>query len=252
MLPLSKRSKTSSGSENETLQAFSRRKVVKDSAATFFSVVFGGAFFKVESTSAFPNNISDKYNDRPKRRGPQPKDLGLKKRMDMGGEEYVGLKNCGAAPNCFCSTDNEEDDPSHAMPPWIWPSSLEDRDVNGAFEQLSQVVNTYQPGQSNIDGGGFKVITSDTSKGYVYAQFESLKNGFIDDFEVAYLGPGGPGGARAVQVRSSSRVGYLDYGVNGKRINFISKALRDKGWNAPGVDFKGQHRSYADENGFTP
>ena len=38
-----------------------------------------------------------------------------------------------------------------------------------------------------------------------------------------------------VQVRSSSRLGYLDLGVNAKRLNWISASLRDKGWTAPKI-----------------
>jgi len=54
---------------------------------------------------------------------------------------------------------------------------------------------------------------------------------------------------RTVEVRSSSRVGYLDYGVNAKRLNYIANALRSKGWDAPGVDLK-THQDYAIQNGF--
>jgi hypothetical protein len=38
-----------------------------------------------------------------------------------------------------------------------------------------------------------------------------------------------------VQVRSSSRLGYLDLGVNAKRLNWISAKLRGKGWTAPAI-----------------
>ena len=41
-------------------------------------------------------------------------------------------------------------------------------------------------------------------------QFESGKRGYIDDFELALVQPG------KVLVRSSSRIGYLDFGVNAK------------------------------------
>ena len=161
----------------------------------------------------------------------------------MVGDEYVGLKNCGAAPNCFCSTDSPEDDPDHYIPAWIWPKEL---DKTQAFGQLEETIKAYEPGQGGVDGGGFQIVQSDTKKGYIYTQFEALKNGYIDDFEVAYI-QGAPGGERAVQVRSSSRVGYLDLGVNAKRINFIAKNLRSKGWDAVGVDYD-THRNYAIQN----
>jgi len=192
---------------------------------------------------AFPNKISDKYDDRPKRRGPQPSDLGVGTRKDNYGEEYIGLKRCGAngAPNCFCSTENPEDDPDHFIPAWVWPK---DMDKAQAFQQLEQVIQGYEPGQDGVDGGGFQIVKSDSKMGYLYAQFEALKNGYIDDFEVAYVEGRGD---RACQIRSSSRVGYLDYGVNAKRVNYIAKQLRSKGWDAPGVDFE-THRNYAIQN----
>jgi len=191
--------------------------------------------------NAFENKISTAYDDRPKRKGPQPSDLGLRKRKDMEGEEYTGLKPCDAAPHCFCSTDNSNDDPMHSISPWKWPSSLSGKEA--AFEELLSVLKSYPPGQGNIDGGGFKIVTSDTKNGYLYLQFEALKNGYIDDFEAASIDDDG-----AVQIRSSSRVGYLDFGVNAKRINWISEALRKKGWDAPGVDLQAQHYEYASEN----
>mmetsp|Transcript_37618 Transcript_37618/g.82385 ORF Transcript_37618/g.82385 Transcript_37618/m.82385 type:complete len:261 (-) Transcript_37618:80-862(-) len=189
---------------------------------------------------AFSNKISDKFDDRPKRRGPKPKDLGISKRVDMGGEEYQGLKNCGPAPNCFCSTDNQEDEPEHWIPAWTWPK---DYDQERAFKELEELISAYKPGQGNIDGGGFEIQTSDAKSGYMYVQFEALKNGYIDDLELAIV-PGRDG----VQIRSSSRVGYLDFGVNAKRLNYIAKVLKEKGWDAVGVDLK-THPDYATQNG---
>jgi uncharacterized protein (DUF1499 family) len=157
----------------------------------------------------------------------------------LEGEDYVGLKPCGAAPNCFSSSLDVEEDPDHSIPEWKYPASY---DQKQAFEELQTVIQAYPPGQSGVDGGGFEIKTFDATKGYIYVQFEALKNGYIDDFEAAMVN-----GDRAVQVRSSSRVGYLDYGVNAKRLNYIAKELRGKGWEAEGVDFK-THRGYAIEN----
>ena len=50
-----------------------------------------------------------------------------------------------------------------------------------------------------------------------------------------------------MQLRSSSRIGYLDYGVNAKRLNYIAKDLRVQGWDAPGVEYK-SHQNYAIQN----
>jgi uncharacterized protein (DUF1499 family) len=164
-------------------------------------------------------------------------------RKDIVGEKYLGLKHCGSAPNCFCSTDDYEDDPDHNIPAWIWPKDFGD-DKEKAFQQLSQVINAYPPGQGNVDGGGFKVIREDPKKGYIYSQFESLKNGYVDDLELAYIDGMGE---RAVQVRSSSRIGYLDYSVNAKRLNYIANELRSMGWEAMGVQVQ-SHQNYFIQN----
>ena len=195
---------------------------------------------------AFDNKISNKYDDRPKRRGPKPKDLGLSPRTSMSGDAYVGLKECGAAPNCFSSTMIKDDDPDHWIPAWIWPESF-GNDKSKAFQDLYEVLKSYPPGQNNVDGGGFQFQTVDTKDGYIYVVYEALKNGYYDDVEFAYLDGTGD---RTVQVRSSSRIGYLDFGVNAKRLNWIAKQLRTRGWTAEGVDFN-THQGYADENGLT-
>jgi uncharacterized protein (DUF1499 family) len=174
----------------------------------------------------------------------KPRDLGVKSRKDIVGEEYMGLNHCAGAPNCFCSTDSLEDDPDHSIPAWVWPQEF-GKDTEKAFAQLTEVVNAYEPGQSNVDGGGFKIMTNDAKKGYMYVQFESLKNGYVDDLELAFIDGMGD---RSIQVRSSSRLGYLDYGVNSKRLNYIAKALRAKGWDAKGVDLD-THANYAIQNG---
>ena len=66
--------------------------------------------------------------------------------------------------------------------------------------------------------------------------------GFIDDVEFAVDKAG------AVQVRSASRVGKLDFFVNSKRLNWISEKLRQKGWNAPAISQK-THPEYFRQNG---
>ena len=92
--------------------------------------------------------------------------------------------------------------------------------------ELLETIKAYPPGQNGIDKGGFSIITA--SADYLYVQFESLKWGFIDDVEFAVTDG-------EVQVRSSSRLGFLDLGVNAKRLNWISAELRAKGWTAPAI-----------------
>jgi uncharacterized protein (DUF1499 family) len=184
----------------------------------------------------------------------QPSDLGIGTRVDNNGNEYIGLKSCSYAPNCFSSSIPLNDDPDHTIPLWIYPSN---QTITTAFTDLYAILQKYPPGQNTIDGGGFDIKKYDPIKGYIYVQFESLKNGYIDDFEAAAVmstlsqdnnNDNGTNQIKnAIQVRSSSRVGYLDYGVNGKRLNYIANELRNIGWYAPIID-RTTHSRYYIEN----
>jgi len=65
---------------------------------------------------------------------------------------------------------------------------------------------------------GAKVVKSEP--GYLYAQFTSKLMKFVDDVEF-WFDPA----ANAIQVRSASRVGRGDLGVNRKRIEAVRAAL---------------------------
>jgi hypothetical protein len=72
----------------------SRRETLKSlwtSSATFIAT----SVLSSEAANGFPNKITDKYDSRPKQRG-SVKGLGVDIRKDMVGEEYLGLKPCGA------------------------------------------------------------------------------------------------------------------------------------------------------------
>ena len=83
----------------------------------------------------------------------------------------------------------------------------------------NSALRPLRPGNENIDGGGFKIIQADPVKRYYYVQYESLRRGFIDDLEIAVNDDS------TVQIRTSSRIGYLDFQVNAKRLNYIAKLL---------------------------
>lgn len=120
------------------------------------------------------------------------------------------------------------------MKPWRFVGV----DAAAAFTDVEKVVKAYPPGQKDIDGGGFKIVKSDASSGYLYAQFESLKRGYIDDVE--FLLQAAPGASEGeLQLRSASRLGYLDMGVNAKRLNKLAEGLSEidggKRWTAPKI-----------------
>lgn len=160
--------------------------------------------------------------------GRQPDELGLKVRKLNRFDESLGpvLKGCGYGPNCF-STTGDPDDPqiTTLLTPWRAPAGVPPAE---AFKQLEEVLRAYPPGQQNVDGGGFRILTA--ADGYIYAQFESLKKGRLDDVEFAVNKDG------SVQVRSAGRTGLkADYGSNARRLNYLSAQLRAKGWAAPEI-----------------
>mmetsp|Transcript_66056 Transcript_66056/g.123209 ORF Transcript_66056/g.123209 Transcript_66056/m.123209 type:complete len:282 (+) Transcript_66056:32-877(+) len=200
-----------------------------------------GVLFWQHRAHAFENALPDvaKFQNN-RNAGNQPKDLGLAVRQLNKFDTTDGpvLKECGYGPNCF-STTGDVEDPfiSSLIPRWQIPPSKSIRD---AMAQLEELVRTYPPGQNNVDGGGFQVMS--VTDNYLYAQFESLKKGRVDDVEFLIDSDG------TVQVRSSGRIGRkADFGSNAKRLNYLSKRLRENGWNAPEIS-KDTHPYYYARN----
>merc|ERR1719163_281934 len=183
------------------------------------------------SAVAFENAIPEaaKFAKKPKRRGDPPKDLGVQTRtinadsLDADEKTFVGLRQCDGKTNCFSTTGDDllEDRIKRGFDTLIRPWQPPADDAT-PFTTLVAQVKAYEPGQGFIDGGGFQVIKDTDS--YLYVQFEALKKGYIDDVEF-YMAEDG-----AVQVRSGSRVGSSDFGVNAKRLNYIAAGLRKEGW----------------------
>merc|ERR1712157_238636 len=106
---------------------------------------------------------------------------------------------------------------------------------------LREVLEAYpKAGQDSVDQGGWSIADDQlASKGYMrleylsgignFAKFFNGGKPFVDDLEVSV-------DDSFVAVRSSSRVGDSDLGVNSKRLNYIAKALTAKGWTAGAVN----------------
>ena len=104
------------------------------------------------------------------------------------------LRPCPDTPNCVCSDAADE---AHAIAPL-------QADLQTIFELLA--------GMERVT-----IVThTDT---YLYAEFTSRVFRFVDDVEFHADGRG------TVHVRSASRLGYSDMGVNRKRIETIRAAL---------------------------
>ncbi len=120
--------------------------------------------------------------------GQQPTNLGVKEGK---------LAECPPSPNCVSS---QSTDATHKIEPLAYDSTPEE-----AFSKLKDVIQS----QENA-----KIVAEE--KNYLYAQFTSKIMGFVDDVEF-YLDKD----ANAIQVRSASRLGESDLGVNRNRIETV-------------------------------
>lgn len=108
-----------------------------------------------------------------------------------------------------------------------------------AAKTVKSVLASYpQEGQAGVDKGGWTWIKDNLSgSGAGSLEFKSgigmfakLANGgkpFIDDVALLIEKDG------VVQVRSSSRIGQSDLGVNQKRLKFLAAKFKALGWQAP-------------------
>jgi hypothetical protein len=88
----------------------------------------------------------------------------------------------------------------------------------------------------DVDGGGWTIASDDLdSSGTARVEYRSSGKGFfaktfnggkpfVDDLNLEVDGTG------TVKVRSQSRVGDSDLGVNLKRVNYLAAELKGKGW----------------------
>jgi len=186
---------------------------------------------------AFPNavkKIKREVND-PKRPGASPGEIGL---VDRPNALQPVMRECDNPPHCFSTTYQELDVGMRDLRPWHFSGKSPDE----AMQDLSQVVKDYPPGQQGIDGGGFSVKVETNQ--FLYVQFESLKRGHIDDVEF-HLEPGTNPDAKEGNflVRTSSRVGFFDFGVNAVRLNRLADDLSKKdGWKIEKITKKSHPR----------
>jgi len=181
-----------------------------------FTVSPEQSYLQPPAAFAFDNGVPEmvNYKNIPKHPGTTPSNLGMDKNNGK-------LAICDGALNCFSTTGDD----THLLQPWTPKGGTS---KTQAMDQLVDTIKSYPPGQARIDKAGFKIVSKKPE--YLYVQFESGKHGFIDDVEFAVSG-GDSSNPLEVQVRSASRMGFLDLGVNGKRLNWISNHLVETyGW----------------------
>ncbi|MBW4519034.1 MAG: DUF1499 domain-containing protein [Scytolyngbya sp. HA4215-MV1] len=126
--------------------------------------------------------------------GKRPTNLGV----------YDGkLSPCPSSPNCVCSQDA---DATHHIEPLTYRTSPPQ-----AMADLKRIIQALP-----------KTHIVSESASYLYAEFTSGLMGFVDDVEF-YLDEA----AGVIQVRSASRLGKSDLGVNRKRIEMIRGKLNE-------------------------
>jgi uncharacterized protein (DUF1499 family) len=108
------------------------------------------------------------------------------------------LAPCRRTPNCV-SSQADPADREH----YIAPLSANIAQVRTVVESLPRT----------------RVVTDNAS--YLYAEFRSKLLGYVDDVEFYFDGS-------MIQVRSASRLGRRDFGVNRARIERIRQLLRPK------------------------
>jgi len=111
------------------------------------------------------------------------------------------LNPCSSKPNCCCS---QYQDNSHYVEPIKADASQGD-----AMEQLSLAVSSLPSAT---------IITQ--TDNYIHAECKSKLLGFVDDLEVLWEKD-----QQFFQVRSASRLGYSDMGINRRRVEKLRQLI---------------------------
>jgi uncharacterized protein (DUF1499 family) len=120
--------------------------------------------------------------------GKRPTNLGVKEGK---------LAPCPDTPNCVSSQSNDSE---HAIDPLPYVSIADLKKVVESMERTTIIEET---------------------ENYLYAEFKSKLMGFVDDVEF-YKDDAN----QVVNVRSASRLGKSDLGVNRKRVEAIRQQLK--------------------------
>ena len=127
-------------------------------------------------------------------------------RPDNIGIHNSQLTDCPSSPNCVASQTEKAD---HSIDPFEYKGEKE-----MAFIKLKKVIASLK---------GMTLVTENDN--YLHVECKSTVMGFVDDLEF-YL-PDTPD-EKTIQVRSASRLGYSDFGVNRKRVEQFRKLFTAK------------------------
>ena len=128
------------------------------------------------------------------------------RRPDTLGARDGRLRGCPRSPNCVSS---EARDDAHR----VEPLGLGGDPAEG-WRTVVEVVGALPR---------TRIVTRE--EGYVHAECSSPLLGFVDDLELQLRADEG-----VVAVRSASRLGYSDLGVNRKRVDDLRHRLKKRGF----------------------
>jgi len=123
---------------------------------------------------------------------------GLANTAPVGGR----LAPCPSSPNCVSSQSQDE---SQLVEPFTYKGTFSE-----AKERLIEVLRSMKR---------VRIVVSEGN--YVHAEFTSALFRFLDDVEFLFDDP-----SKTIHVRSASRSGYYDFGVNRRRIESIRGAFQ--------------------------
>ncbi|MBW2219045.1 MAG: DUF1499 domain-containing protein [Deltaproteobacteria bacterium] len=121
---------------------------------------------------------------------------------------HLGVKNgkfepCPDKPNCVNSQSSDKD---HYIEPLTYKGSKA-----AAAKKLKKVILSMERTR----------IVEDTDN-YLRVEFKSAVMGFVDDVEFYF--PDEP----IIHLKSASRIGYSDFGVNSKRVKQVRQLFKQK------------------------
>jgi len=114
------------------------------------------------------------------------------------------LSSCPSSPNCVSS---DAEDQKHHIPPFQLNGDVA-AGWNGVYEEVGEIPRN--------------IVTSQSGN-YLHAEIQSRVFRFIDDLELLLNPLTG-----SISVRSASRTGSSDFGVNRKRVETLRKKLIEK------------------------
>lgn len=135
--------------------------------------------------------------------GSRPPDMGI-----VAG----ALRPCPGSPNCVSSDAPLDDD--HHVPAFV----------------LTGEGDPWMAVRAAVDAMSRTTIVTDTGD-YLHAEYRIAVFGFVDDLEL-HLRPD----AGVIAVRSASRVGHSDLGVNRRRVEDLRERLAERGVVRPSTE----------------